>query len=105
MHVGGYKNANNCPIGAGGRRDWSFSLFDCFSSWGLCTYQLKADHQLVGRATFNILTDPLSSPFQPQAVRPIGARAGTVARTSSACATCKSTAPLCLVAANLAYLD
>ena len=65
----------------------------------------KADHQLDGRATFNILTDPLSSPFQPQAVRPIGARAGTVARTSSACATCKSTAPLCLVAANLAYLD
>ena len=65
----------------------------------------RTDHQLNGRATFKILTDPLPSPFQPQVVGPIGAHAGTVAGTSSACVTCKSTALLCPVAANLAYLD
>ncbi|KAF8467965.1 PLAC8-domain-containing protein [Russula ochroleuca] len=36
MRVGGSKNANNCPIGDDGKRDWSFGLFGCFSTWGLC---------------------------------------------------------------------
>jgi hypothetical protein len=39
MHVGGNKNANNCQIGADGKRDWSYDLFDCFSRCGLCKYE------------------------------------------------------------------
>jgi len=31
MHVGGNKNAHDCPIGPDMKRDWSFGLFDCFS--------------------------------------------------------------------------
>ncbi|KAF8467966.1 PLAC8 family-domain-containing protein [Russula ochroleuca] len=38
MHEGGNKNANNCPIDADGKRNWSFGLFGCFSSWGLCCH-------------------------------------------------------------------
>jgi Cys-rich protein (TIGR01571 family) len=36
MVAGGDKNANNYPIGADGKRNWSFGLFDCFNSCGLC---------------------------------------------------------------------
>jgi Cys-rich protein (TIGR01571 family) len=36
MQVGGNKNANNRPIGADGKRDWSFGLFDCFPRCSLC---------------------------------------------------------------------
>ena len=49
MAVGGNKNANNRPIGADGKRDWSFGLFDCFARCQLCT-------ELVNSVTFHILT-------------------------------------------------
>ena len=50
MVAGGNRNANNYPIGADGKRDWSFGLFDCFNSCGTCT----CHHQ-----PFHILTDSL----------------------------------------------
>jgi len=38
MAVGGNRNVNNRPIGADGKREWSFGLFDCFPRCSLCTY-------------------------------------------------------------------
>ncbi|KAI0249127.1 PLAC8 family-domain-containing protein [Lactifluus subvellereus] len=38
MTAGGNKNALNREIGADGKRDWSFGLFDCFSTCGLCCW-------------------------------------------------------------------
>ncbi|KAI0279928.1 PLAC8 family-domain-containing protein [Russula aff. rugulosa BPL654] len=38
MVVGGNKNANNRPVGADGKRDWSFGLFDCFARCNLCCW-------------------------------------------------------------------
>jgi len=35
MVVGGNKNVHNRPIGADGKRGWSFGLFGCFSRCGL----------------------------------------------------------------------
>ncbi|KAI0249608.1 hypothetical protein BJV78DRAFT_1283862 [Lactifluus subvellereus] len=37
MKVGGNKNALNREIGADGRREWRFGLFDCFNACGLRT--------------------------------------------------------------------
>jgi hypothetical protein len=51
MVVGGNKNANNRPIGADGKRDWSFGLLDCFPRCSLCTHQNWST-----RVTFHILT-------------------------------------------------
>jgi Cys-rich protein (TIGR01571 family) len=60
MVVGGNKNAYNRPIGADGKRGWSFGLFGCFSRCSLCTYQNWST-----RVTFHILTNfslpPLST--------------------------------------------
>jgi hypothetical protein len=39
MCVGGNKNALNRTIGADGKREWSYGLFDCSKACGLCTYQ------------------------------------------------------------------
>ncbi|KAH9993552.1 PLAC8 family-domain-containing protein [Russula vinacea] len=36
MQAGGNRNAKNCEVGSDGKRDWSFGLFDCFSTCGLC---------------------------------------------------------------------
>ena len=36
MAAGGNRNALNREVGADGRRDWSFGLFDCTSACGLC---------------------------------------------------------------------
>jgi hypothetical protein len=36
MKAGGNKNALNRELGADGQRDWSFGLFDCFDTLGLC---------------------------------------------------------------------
>jgi len=38
MVVGGDKNANNRPIGADGKRDWSFGLFNCSARCNLCCW-------------------------------------------------------------------
>ncbi|KAI0249609.1 PLAC8 family-domain-containing protein [Lactifluus subvellereus] len=38
MKVGGNKNALSREVGADGKREWSFGLFDCFSACGLCCW-------------------------------------------------------------------
>jgi len=40
MQVSGNRNAKNCPIGLDKKRDWSFGLFDCFSSCNACCWSL-----------------------------------------------------------------
>ncbi|KAF8467971.1 PLAC8 family-domain-containing protein [Russula ochroleuca] len=36
MQIGGNRNAKNITVGADGKRDWSFGLFDCFPRCSLC---------------------------------------------------------------------
>ena len=36
MKAGGKKNALDREIGADGKREWSFGLFDCFSACNIC---------------------------------------------------------------------
>jgi hypothetical protein len=36
MKIGGNKNSLNREIGADGKRNWSYGLFDCFGECGLC---------------------------------------------------------------------
>ncbi|KAH9969284.1 PLAC8 family-domain-containing protein [Lactifluus volemus] len=38
MKIGGNKNSLNCEIGADGKRNWSYGLFDCFGECGLCCW-------------------------------------------------------------------
>jgi hypothetical protein len=38
--AGGNRNALNRPIGPDGKRDWSYGLFDCFSAYDFCTWNL-----------------------------------------------------------------
>ncbi|KAH9046617.1 PLAC8-domain-containing protein [Lactarius hengduanensis] len=40
MATGGNINALNREVGADGRRDWSFGLFDCTSECGLCCWAI-----------------------------------------------------------------
>jgi hypothetical protein len=40
---GGNRNAKNCPVDGDGKRDWSFSLWDCSDRGDLCTYRNRTE--------------------------------------------------------------